>query len=155
MTKRAQLAISSLAVTAFVSTAAFGFALLNPPRRWFNADTPRQVNVDNRGISSVVGGDPDHGVTASVNAVTAWNAGGLNVTSSSSSSVAYRQGDGISDIIFADPLGICTGNCLAATLTGYYNTGLTGTCGGLNVVKITDSDVAFNLGFNYTTVAQG
>jgi hypothetical protein len=142
-----------IAVT--LSTAAFGYVLLSPARRWFNADTPRQVNVDNRGVSSVTGGDPDHGVTAAVNAVKSWNSGGVTVTASSSKSVAYVQGDGVSDIIFADPLHICTGTCLAATLTGYYSTSTTGTCGGLTVDKVTDADVAFNLSYNYTTPAQG
>ena len=69
--------------------------------------------------------------------------------------MAYRQGDGISDIIFDDPLHICTGSCLAATLTGYYTTSITGTCGGLTVDKVTDADVAFNLSYDYTTPAQG
>jgi hypothetical protein len=142
-------------VMVVVSTGAFGYALLSPARRWFNADTPHQVNVDNGGVASVTGGDPDHGVTAAVNAVKAWNSGGVTVTASSSANVAYVQGDGVSDIIFSDPLHICTGTCLAATLTGYYNTSATGTCGGLAVVKLTDADVSFNLSYNYTTPAQG
>jgi len=155
MRNRVHIAALAAFVMAVVSTGAFGYALLSPARRWFNADTPRQVNVDNRGVASVTGGDPDNGVSASVNAVTAWNGGGVTVTASSSSSVAYRQGDGVSDIIFGDPLHICTGSCLAATLTGYYSTSTTGTCGGLTVAKITDSDVSFNLSYNYTTPAQG
>ena len=155
MKNRIQLALVSVSLVGIVSTAAFGYVLLSPARRWFNADTPRQVNIDNRGVSSVTGGDPDHGVTAAVNAVRTWNSGGVNVTASSSSSVAYVQGDGRSDVIFGDPLHICTGTCLAATLTGYYSTSTTGTCGGLTVDKITDADVAFNLAYNYTTPAQG
>lgn len=153
MKKNTQIAIASLAVTVFVSTAAFGYALLSPARRWFNADTPVRVNVDNRGIASVA--DSDHGVSAAVNGINTWNAGGVNVVTAVSGSVAYRQGDGVSDMIFSDPLRICTGTCLAATLTGYYSTSTTGTCGSLNVVKVTDADVAFNLSYNYTTVAQG
>ena len=39
MRNRLHLAISSFAVMVFVSTPAFGYVLLNPPRRWFNADT--------------------------------------------------------------------------------------------------------------------
>jgi hypothetical protein len=155
MKNRIHIALTTAAIFGMVSTAAFGYALLSPARRWFNADTPRQVNVDNRGVASVIGGDPDHGVTASVNAIKTWNSGGLNVTTSSSATVAYRQGDGISDVVFGDPLRICTGTCLAATLTGYYSTSITGTCGGLTVDKITDADVAFNLSYNYTTPAQG
>ena len=155
MKNKTYLAIATISFVGVVSTAAFGYNLLSPARRWFNADTPRQINIDNRGISSVTGGDPDHGVTASVNAAKAWNSGGVTVTASSSKTVAYVQGDGVSDVIFADPLHICTGSCLAATLTGYYTTSTTGTCGGLTVDKITDADIAFNLSYNYTTPAQG
>jgi len=148
-------AVAAASVMVMVSTAAFGYALLSPTRRWFNADTPRQVNVDSGGVASVTGGDPDHGVTAAVNAVKTWNSNGVNVTTSSSKSVAYKQGDGISDIVFGDPLHICTGTCLAATLTGYYSSSTTGTCGGTTMVKITDADIAFNLSYDYTTPAQG
>jgi hypothetical protein len=142
-------------ILVMVSSAAFGYVLLSPARRWFS--TPKNVRVDSRGLSSVT--DFDHGVTAAVNAVTKWNnaPGGptINILTSNSATVSYAQGDGISDIIFGDPLHICKGSCIAATLTGYYNTGQTGTCGGLNVDAITDSDVAFNLRFNYQTVAEG
>lgn len=155
MKKKIQLAVLAASIVGLVSTATFGYVLLNPARRWFNSDTPRQVNVDSRGVASVTGGDPDRGVTASVNAVRSWNSGGVTVTASSSRTVAYSQGDGISDIVFGDPLHICSGTCLAATLTGYYSTSTTGTCGGLTVDKITDADVAFNLSYNYTTPAQG
>jgi hypothetical protein len=117
------------------------------------------VRVDSRGLSSVNGSDPDHGVTAAKNAVTRWNTaiGGptINIVTSSSATVSYVQGDGISDIIFADPLNLCKGTCIAATLTGYYNTGQTGTCGGLNVVAVTDADISFNLKNKFHTVAEG
>ncbi|HEX4825989.1 MAG TPA: matrixin family metalloprotease [Candidatus Polarisedimenticolaceae bacterium] len=150
-----KLVALAASLAALLPTSASAYVLLSPARRWFNSDTPHQVNVDSHGVSTVTGGDPDHGVTAAVNAVKSWNSGGVNVTTSSSGNVAYRQGDGISDIIFGDPLRICTGTCLAATLTGYYSTSVTGTCGGLTVDKVTDADVAFNLAYNYTTPAQG
>src|SRR5215471_12813171 len=155
MTNTTRKALVAASIVGMISSAAFGYALLSPTRRWFNAQTPRQVNIDNRGIASVTGGDPDHGVTASVNAVTSWNSGGVNVTTSSPGNVAYRQGDGISDVIFDDPQHICTGSCIAATFTGYYTTTETGTCGSLTVDRITDADTAFNLAFDYTTPAQG
>jgi hypothetical protein len=90
-----------------------------------------------------------------LNAVTSWNSGGVTVTATAAVAVDYTQGDGVSDVIFGDPLRICTGTCLAATLIGYYDSGTTGTCGGLTVARITDADVAFNLSYNYTTAAQG
>lgn len=153
MKKTILTSCAALALAMIASSASFGYTLLSPARRWFNADTPHQVNIDNHGISSIA--DSDHGVTAAVNAIKAWNSGGVNVTTSSSGNVAYRQGDGISDMIFGDPLNLCTGSCLAATLTGYYSTSTTGTCGGLTVDKITDSDTSFNLAYNWTSVAQG
>ena len=155
MKRNLHLTLIPALIVGTLSTAAFGYVLLSPARRWFNADTPRQIHVSNTGVASVTGGDPDHGVTACVNAVNSWNGGGVTVTNGSSGNVSYNQGDGISDVIFSDPLHICTGTCLAATLTGYYSTSTTGTCGGLTVDKITDSDVAFNLSYNYTTPAQG
>jgi len=155
MNNKIKLTFATIAVVGIVSTAAFGYNLLSPARRWFNADTPHQINIDNRGVASVTGGDPDNGVTACVNAATSWNGGGVTVTTSSSANVSYVQGDGVSDVIFGDPLHICTGTCLAATLTGYYTTSITGTCGGLTVNKLTDADISFNLSYNYTTPAQG
>src|SRR6185436_5921677 len=104
MKNKILLGIAMISIVGVVSTGTFAYNLLSPARRWFSADTPRQVNIDNRGISSVTGGDPDHGVTASVNAAKSWNGGGVNVVTSSSASVAYVQGDGVSDVIFADPL---------------------------------------------------
>jgi hypothetical protein len=145
MRNRTHIAAMAAFVMVVVSTGAFGYALLSPARRWFNADTPRQVNVDNGGVASVTGGDPDHGVTAAVNAVKAWNGGGVNVrqlvvqrrairgTGSATSSSAIR----------------CTshGTCPAATLTGYYSTS-TPEPAAADGDKITDADVAFNLSYN-------
>jgi hypothetical protein len=155
MHRKIHLVATSLVLAVMVSSAAFGYALLSPARRW--TSLPRNVRVDNRGLASV--NDSTRGVTAAVNAVTRWNTapGGptLNIVSSTSASVSYVPGDGISVIIFADPLHICTGNCIAATLTGYYTSGSVGSCDGLNYRRITDSDVSFNTRFNYQTVAEG
>jgi hypothetical protein len=154
MKKHMQIAAAA-AVLVLVTSAAFGYALLNPPRKWFS--TPKNVRVDSNGIASVT--DADHGVTATRNAILVWNTANsqnnLNILTSSTATVSYTQGDGISDIIFADPLGICKGTCLAATLTGYYNSGQQGTCGSLGVVAITDSDISFNLKNKFQTVAEG
>ena len=152
MKNKLGMVVASLSLLTMVSTAVFGYALLSPTRRWFNADTPVRITVDSGGIASI--NDSTRGVTAAVNALGNWNSGGVNVTSASSGSASYRQGDGHSDILFSDPLRLCTGSCIAATLTGYYNTSQTGTCGGLNMVRVTDADVAFNLAFNYTTAAE-
>ncbi|HEY3174151.1 MAG TPA: matrixin family metalloprotease [Candidatus Polarisedimenticolia bacterium] len=151
MKNRLATTATSLALLTMVSTAVFGYALLSPTRRWF-PPLPITVRVDNGGLASV--NDSSNGVTAAVGAVNAWNGGGVNVTSGQSANVTYTNGDGQSDIIFSDPRHLCSGSCIAATLTGYYDTGQTGTCGGVTMVRITDADVAFNLSFNYTTAAE-
>jgi hypothetical protein len=135
-----------------VSSAVSAYVLLSPARRWFS--TPKAITVDNGGVASVTG--IDGGVAEAVAASNSWNSGGVNPVNASAGNVSYTQGDGQSDVIFSDPLHICSGNCLAATLTGYYNTSQTGVCthsdgSTRSVVALTDSDVAFNLSFNYTT----
>src|SRR5262249_32259974 len=110
------------------------------------------IRVDNGGMASV--NDGSNGVNAAVGAVNAWNGSGVNVTSGVAANVSYTQGDGQSDILFSDPRHLCTGPCIAATLTAYYDPGQTGTCGGVTMVRITDADIAFNLGFNYTTAGE-
>ena len=152
MKNKLGIAVASAALLTMVSSAVFGYALLSPTRRWFPIQTPVSVGVDNGGVASV--NDASSGVNAAVAAVNAWNSGGVTVTNGSSANVSYTQGDGQSDIIFGDPRHICTGSCLAATLTGYYDTGQTGTCGGVTMVRVTDADVSFNLSYNYTTAAE-
>jgi hypothetical protein len=135
-------------VTVLVSSAALAYVLLDPPRRWF--DTPRLIRVDNRGMASVT--DSDNGVSQAVISAERWNGGGAgNVVDAQADVVAYVLGDGISDIIFGDPLNICKGTCLAATTVGYYDTDTQGCCDGLDVVAITDSDVAYNLRYDFTS----
>lgn len=142
------LIVFSLAL--LVATSAMSFVLLNPPRRWF--DTPRNVTVDQQGMASVT--DSDNGVAESLVAVTEWNGSGVNVTSSSSGNVGPTLGDGISELAFDDPFNVCTGSCLAATFTGFFDDGQTGDCGGLSVVAITDSDVVFNTRFDFTSQSE-
>jgi len=150
MTHAASLVVALL----MVSTAASAFTLLNPPRKWFT--TPRMIDVDSRGLASVSSPDPDRGVSLSVGAVEAWDSGGITPTAGRIQNfTTITLGDGNSDLVFGDPIGACSGNCLAATFTGYYNTNQTGTCGALSVVAITDSDVVFNTAYDYTTVAEG
>ena len=152
MKNRIAMTIGSVALLSMVSSAVFGYALLSPARKWFTS--PITVRVDSGGLASV--NDGSNGANAAAGAVDAWDGGSpsVNVVNGQSTNVAYNHTDGISDIIFADPQNLCTGSCIAATLTGYYTTSQTGSCGSLNVVKINDADVSFNLAFNYTTVAE-
>ena len=105
----------SILVLAIISTTALAYVLLDPPRRWFLEGFPKQVIVDDRGKPGVT--DVDGGVLAALAAVTAWNPGGgapiLDIMVAVPDAVAL--GDGISHLVFDDPLKICKGLCLAAT----------------------------------------
>jgi hypothetical protein len=87
------------------------YVLLSPRRRW--SSTPVTVRVYNVGNPTIT--DSDRGVTAVVNAIRTWG-----IISSSSTSSAARRGSAPATIMLNSSGGLCTGNCLAATLTGYY-----------------------------------
>lgn len=87
------------------------YVLLSPRRRW--ASTPISVRTYYRGNSTIT--DGDGGVTAVVGAIRAWG-----IISSSSTTSAAVRGSAPATIMLNSNGGICTGNCLAATLTGYY-----------------------------------
>jgi len=87
------------------------YVLLSPRRRW--ASTPISVRTYYRGNATI--SDGDGGVTAVVNAIRAWG-----IISSSSTTSAAVRGSAPATIMLNSNGGICTGSCLAATLTGYY-----------------------------------
>jgi hypothetical protein len=96
------------------------YVLLSPTRRW--ASDPHVI-VDNRGLSSVT--DGDLGRTRTRNAIVstaAWNGAGSGtlLTAAVGSVASFSLGDGRPMLNFRNPYGTCSGNCLAATYTGYY-----------------------------------
>lgn len=143
MNKNALTAFVTLTLLAVVASA---FVLLNPPRTW---DSPPTYIVDQGGIASI--NDGDNGVTAVVNAINsndAWNGAGAGVVVNAvAGSVAgFSLGDGIPMLNFDDPLNVCTGNCLAATFTGFFSERDDGT------FSIDDADIVTNDGgFNWTS----
>jgi hypothetical protein len=130
-----------IAVGLLVSGALSAYVLLSPTRTWSSA--PNYI-VDNRGLSSV--NDGNGGVTATVNAINnssvGWNstAAGTVVTATAGSVSGYSLGDGVPMLNFRDPINACTGNCLAATFTGYFS-GST----------ITDADIVTNTSHSWTS----
>ena len=108
--------ILSIALSAiFVIAAAepvMAYTLLSPRRRW--ATTPVTVRVYNVGNSTIT--DGDGGVTAVVGAIRAWGI----ISSSTTSSAAVRGSAPATIMLNSNGGGLCTGGCLAATLTGYY-----------------------------------
>lgn len=93
---------------------ALAYVLLSPRRRW--ATTPVTVRVYNVGNSTIT--DGDGGVTATVNAIRVWGM----VSSSTTASAAVRGTAPATIMLNTNGGGLCTGGCLAATLTGYYVT---------------------------------
>jgi hypothetical protein len=126
-----------------ISGVASAYVLLSPERSW---PSPPTYIVDSGGLSSV--GDSDGGVAATINAITsssAWNGGGAGtvIYATSGSTSGLSLGDGVPMLDFGDPIGACSGSCLAATFTGYY----TGS-------DIYDADIVTNLGYNWTSTAE-
>jgi hypothetical protein len=123
----------AIALTVVVLSAEpmMAYTLLSPRRTW--ASTPITVRVYTGGNSTI--NDGDGGVTAVVGAIKAWGI----ISSSSTSSPAVR-GSAPATITLNNNGKICTGSCLAATLTGYYS-GST----------INDADIYTNTRYSYTS----
>ena len=109
-----QTVLSLVLSAIFVIAAAepvMAYTLLSPRRRW--ASTPISVRTYYVGNNTIA--DSDKGVTAVVNAIKAWG-----IISSSSTTSSAVRGSAPATIMLNSNGGVCTGNCLAATLTGYY-----------------------------------
>jgi hypothetical protein len=98
-------------IVAASAEPAMAYVLLSPRRRW--STTPVTVRVYNVGNPTIT--DGSGGVNAVVNAIRVWG-----IISSSSTSSAAVRGSAPATIMLNTNGGLCTGNCLAATLTGYY-----------------------------------
>ena len=139
---------TAIVLSCVVAGSVSAYVLLSPRRTW---DTPPTLIVDSRGLSSVA--DGDLGRTRTRNAIVAsvaWNGAGtgtrINATVGSVSS--WRMGDGLPMLNFRDPVGACTGNCLAATFTGFYQQRSNGTW------RITDADIVTNTAWNFATTGE-
>jgi predicted Zn-dependent protease len=124
------LALATIFVVA-AAEPAMAYVLLSPRRTW--AATPVLVRVYTGGNSTI--NDGSGGVNATVNAIRAWS-----VVSSATSPTRAVRGAAPATIELNNNGRICTGSCLAATLTGYY-TGNT----------IYDADVYTNTKYKYTS----
>ena len=122
------------------------YVLLSPRRTW---DSPPAVTVDNRGLSSVADGDLGRSRTRS--AILTWNnaGSGTRLSASVGSVSGFSLGDGRVMLNFRDPVGVCSGNCLAATFTGYYQRRSNGT------YRIYDADIVTNsTGFDWASAGE-
>lgn len=138
---------TAIVLSCVVAGSVSAYVLLSPRRTW---DSPPTVVVDSRGLSSV--SDGDLGRTRTKNAInSAWNNAGtgtrLNATVGSVS--GWKMGDGRPMLNFTDPVHACTGSCLAATFTGYYQSRGNGT------YRITDADIVTNAnGFAWASAGE-
>ncbi len=101
----------ALTVVSAIAESAYGYVLLSPRRRW--STTPISVRTYYIGNNTIT--DSDKGVTAVVNAIRVWG-----IISSSSTTSSAVRGSAPATIMLNSNGGVCSGSCLAATLTGYY-----------------------------------
>lgn len=104
------LVLSAIFVIA-AAEPVMAYTLLSPRRRW--STTPVSVRTYYIGNNTIT--DSDKGVTAVVGAIRAWG-----IISSSSTTSAAVRGSAPATIMLNSNGGLCSGSCLAATLTGYY-----------------------------------
>ena len=140
--------LAAALVLVFLASAVSAYVLLNPRRTW--SDPPVTYIIDNRGQASIT--DNDGGLTATVNAINSqdsWNGAGADdvVTAVAGSISGFQLGDNVPMLNFEDPTGQCSGNCLAATFTGFY------TRRG-NRATINDADIVTNTAYNWTSESE-
>jgi hypothetical protein len=140
---------TAIVLASVVAGSLSAYVLLSPRRTW---DSPPTLIVDNRGLSSVT--DGDLGRTRTRNAIvstSAWNGAGTGtrINASVGSVSGWAMGDGRPMLNFTDPVHACTGSCLAATFTGYYQSRGNGT------YRITDADIVTNsTGFAWASAGE-
>jgi hypothetical protein len=141
MTSRVLLAATAV---FFLAGSISAYVLLNPRRTWQN---PPTYIVDNGGLAGVT--NPTTKVINAITSQNAWNgAGAGTVINATAGSVAgFTLGDNVPMLAFSDPIGVCTGNCLAATFTGYY------TRRGRKVT-IRDADIVTNTAYDWTSQSE-
>lgn len=134
--------ISTLFAAAIVIASALpaeAYVLLSPRRRW--ASAPVVVRVNTTGNSTIT--DGDRGVSRTANAIGVWAFANGGTTSNS-----VVRGDGRAYIALHTNGNVCSGSCLAATLTGYYHQNSNGT------YTIDDADVYTNTSTQFASMGE-
>lgn len=143
--KRLSILVTVSLLLLLLAGSVSAYVLLSPRRTWDSAPT---IIVDNRGQSSITDGDLGRTRTRdAIRSTAGWNGSGAGtvVWANTGSVASYRLGDGIPMLNFRDPIGACTGNCLAATFTGYYTRRSNGT------YRIFDADIVTNTAYNWAS----
>lgn len=138
MKRNIALAFAALIVLG-TALPSYAYVLLSPRRTWAGGSVTVLVNTaGNKTIA-----DSTKGVANTANAIKAWT----GVVSSGTTSGSAVRGDGTPFIMLNNNGKICNGSCLAATLTGYYQT-----VGG--VTTITDADVYTNQRYSFVSTSE-
>ena len=140
-----KILLGALAIS-LVATSISAYVILKPRRTW---KKPPTVIVDNSGQASIddPGGQKDHGRDETIMAInSAWNGAVAGVVNAVPGPVdgVWALGDGTPMLSFEDPSGACTGNCLAATFTGFFTV-------GRGPKRIVDADIVTNANFQWTS----
>jgi len=135
-------------ILGLLAASLSAYVLLSPRRTW---DGVPNLIVDSRGNSTIT--DGNGGTTRirdAINASISWNGAGTGtrINASVGSVSGFTLGDGRPMLNLRDPLGACTGGCLAATFTGFYTTRPDGTR------RITDADMVTNPANNLATTGE-
>ena len=138
-------ALLALVAGLLVTSGLTAYVLLSPARTW---DSTANYIIDSNGASSIT--DGDGGVSATVSAINsnqAWNGAGSGnlINASAGNTNSFTLGDGTPMLRFDDPLRVCTGSCLAATFTGYYDQRSDGT------YRIFDADIVTSTRYDWTS----
>jgi hypothetical protein len=145
--KRTRL-IALTVLLGLLAASLSAYVLLSPRRTW---DGVPNLIVDNRGNATIT--DGNGGTTRirdAINASISWNGAGTGtrINASVGSISGFTLGDGRPMLNLRDPLGACTGGCLAATFTGFFTTRSNGTR------RITDADMVTNPANNLATTGE-
>jgi hypothetical protein len=129
--------VLTLATVMLAATAApsMAYTLLSPKRRW--KTTPVTVQVYNAGNATI--NDGSGGVAAVAGAIKAWG-----IISSSTTGSQPVRGQAPAIISLVSNGNVCTGSCLAATLTSYYHQ-------EGSAYYIDDADIYTNQRYSYTS----
>jgi hypothetical protein len=140
-------AVAAAAVLGAAPTSE-AFSTLIPVRVWFV--TPVAIDLDLTSLEGSVR-DGDNGVTSMLNKVNdpgiGWDSAGAgDIVELYTTNIGPPVlGDGFPSVGFNDPQNICTGGCLAATLTGFFNQ-VAGT-----PEEIVDADMFFDAQARFTS----
>jgi hypothetical protein len=123
MNKKTLALVSAGLLALSAAGSASAYTKLSPARRWDVVPVAIDINTTQSETSIT---DGDYGRTAILDALndqgSGWDAAGSgDIVYGYTTNLGAVQGDGYPTIEFNDPINVCTGSCLAATMTGFWS----------------------------------